>query len=102
MLQPITEEIVLEVTGVTRHTHYPKGYGGDSETLTMIKLSHNPHGTAGLRSATITIPGDLPIGTRFKLTIEQADEVTAATIHRGALPIIDDSRQLKGTGGDIQ
>lgn len=100
MTEPITETLVLEVTGVDKKTWYPRGYSEPSETLTMIKLSSGDQDS--IRRAEIAIPGDLPLGTRFKVTIKQADEVTAATIHRGALPIIDESRQLKGTGGDIQ
>ena len=98
----ITETIILEVTGVSKQTWYPNGYTKPSETLTMIQLTVNVSGQEGLRSASVRIPGDLPLGTRFKLNIEQLDDVTAATIHRGALPIIDDSKQLRGTSGDVQ
>lgn len=95
----VEETIILEVTGVDRKTWYPNGYSNPPETLTMMRLST---GDSGLRTAVLTIPGDLPLGTRFTLTVTQLDDVTAATIHRGALPIIDDSKKLKGTTDDIQ
>ncbi len=98
----ITETIVLEVTGVDKKTWYPNGYMKPGETLTMIKLTTNTGNQEGLRSASVMIPGELPLGTRFKLTVEQVDDVTSATIHRGALPNIDESRYLKGSEEDVQ
>ena len=98
----ITETIILEVTDVSTKTHYPMGYDKPSETLTMIRLCHNEGGRESNRQADIVIPGNLPIGTRFKLNIEQVDEVTSATIHRGALPNIDESKLLRGTKDEIQ
>ena len=99
MAEKITETIVLEVTGVDQRTYYPHGYSSAAETITTISLTHNKHGQdSALRSASITIPGNLPLGTRFKLTIEQIDEVTSATIHRGALPVIEDRKLIQGDG----
>lgn len=95
----ITETIVLEVTAVSKRTWYPNGYSKPSQELTMIRLAT---GGEGIRSAEVSIPGDLPMGTRFKLVVEQIDEVTAPTIYRGALPIIDDSKQLAGSTEDVQ
>lgn len=102
MSQQITDTLVLEVTGVKDVVHHPYGYGKPSERLTTILLTHNAGDYSAIRSASITIPGNLPIGTRFKVTIEQVDTVEAATIHRGALPVIDDSLQLKGGNDEIQ
>lgn len=99
-MERITEVIHLEVTGVDRRTYYPNGYSKPADTLTVITLNHNNNGSeSALRSASISIPGNLPLGTRFKLTIEQVDEVTPATIHRGALPVIEDRKLIEG--GDI-
>ena len=66
----------------------------------MLTLSINTGMRDGLRSAAISIPGDLPLGTRFKLTVEQIDEVVSATIRRGALPTIEDDRLIGD--GEIQ
>jgi len=102
MADKINDTIMLEVTGVDKRTYYPKGYSGDAETITTISLTHNKHGQdSALRSADITIPGNLPLGTRFKLTIEQVDEVTPATIHRGALPVIEDHKLIEGGDGGV-
>lgn len=99
MSEKITETVMLEVTGVSQQAYYPKGWAEPSETITKITLSHNAHGTDSvLRSASVTIPGNLPLGTRFKLTIEQIDEVTSATIHRGALPNVVDHKLVEGGG----
>ena len=96
MTTKITDTIVLEVTGVDRKTYYPNEYAKPAETQTFITLST---GRDTLRTATISIPGNLPLGTRFKLTVEQIDDVTSATIHRGALPIIEDRKLIEGDGG---
>lgn len=101
-MEKISEVIVLEVTGVDQRTYYPHGYAKPAETLTTITLTHNASGTGSLRRAEVTIPGNLPLGTRFKLTVEQVDDVTAATIHRGALPIVEDHRLIEGGGGEVQ
>ena len=98
----ITDTMVLEVSGVKEQRHHPYGFSKPAENLTTILLTHNASDYAAIRSASITIPGNLPIGTRFKVTIEQVDEVTSATIHRGALPIIDDSKQLMGASEELQ
>jgi len=102
MADKITETIVLEVTGVDQRTYYPHGWSKPAENITTISLTHNKGGQESvLRSASVTIPGNLPLGTRFKLTIEQIDEVTSATIHRGALPIVEDRKLIEG-GEEIQ
>ena len=97
-MDKITETIVLEVTGVDQRSYYPNGYNKPAQILTMIRLTHNAEGGDGLRAATINIPGNLPLGTRFKVAIEQIDDVSAATIHRGALPVIEDAKLLAGEG----
>jgi|SRR5579859_327699 len=98
MAKRITETITLEVTGVDQRTYYPNGYAKPTEVITQITLSAKE---SPLRSASVTIPGNLPLGTRFKLTIEQVDDVTPATIHRGALPIIEDHKLIEGSDGGV-
>lgn len=93
----VTETFVCEVNGVSRQQWYLHGYSKPATEYTAISMQQNTQGqTPAIRTCTITLPADLPIGTRFKVTVEQVDEVTAATIHRGALPIIDDRKQIEG------
>ena len=96
-MDKITETIVLEVTNVDSKTWYPKGYGAPSERITLITLKHDGE----YRKAEIKIAGNVPLGTRFKLEISQIDDVTPATIHRGALPIIEEANLLTGTADEV-
>ena len=100
MNQPekINETIVLEVTSVDQRTHYPKGYGKPAERVTFITLEHD----GPTRKAEIKIIGDLPLGTRFRVDIVQLDDVTPATIQRGALPVIEDKNLLPADNSDVQ
>ena len=85
----IIETFFTEVTGVSRQTRYLQGYGKPATEYTAISLSSELRGGdhSPIRTCAISLPGDLPIGTRFKVTVEQVDEITPATIHRGALPV---------------
>ena len=98
MADPIVETIVLEVTEVQQKTWYPKGYSGKSERITLLTLTYSGE----YRKAELTIAGNLPLGTRFQLDIKQIDEVTPATIQRGALPIIEDKNLLTGGNDEVQ
>ena len=99
-MDKITDEMILEGTGVKEQIHHPFGYGKPADKITTILLTHNTGDYGVIRSASGTIPGNLPIGTRFKITIEQVDEVTSATIKRGALPNIIEDKLL--VEGDLQ
>jgi hypothetical protein len=97
MSNMVTETFVCEVNGVSRESKYLQGYGKPPTNYTAVSMEQSTQGqTEPIRSCRITLPADLPIGTRFKVTVEQVDEVTAATIHRGALPVIDDRKQIEG------
>ena len=96
--EKITEQILLEVTEVSQKTWYPNGYGKGSERITIITLAYDGE----YRKAEIKIAGNVPLGTRFELNIKQIDDVTPATIHRGALPIIEDKNLLAGGNEDVQ
>lgn len=102
-MQRITETFYAEVTRVERKSKYLNGYGHPPTEFTAISAKSVTTGDdEGLRGVQFTLPGDLPVGTRFKVVIEQVDEVTAATIHRGALPEIKDSKLIKGGDGGVQ
>lgn len=92
----ITETIIFEVTGVKQESYYPEGYAKPAKQLTMLKISANPQLNAGLRGGELALPGNLPLGTRFKVTLEQIDDVESATITRGALPNIVDRKLIEG------
>ena len=98
MSEPITETIVLEVTEVSQRTWYPNGYSKPSERITLLQLQYQGE----YRKAEIVIAGNLPLGTRFQLDIKQIDTVDSATIHRGALPTIEENKLLKGERSDVQ
>lgn len=93
----ITETLYGEVVGASRDTRYLEGYGKPPTVCTQVKIKFGDNDNA-LRVAAVRIPGDLPIGTRFKLELSQVDEVTPATIHRGAIPRIDAAIE----GGDAK
>lgn len=94
----ITEILYGEVTRVENKTEYLNGYDKPPVKYTAINISSiKQDNQSGIRAASITIPGNLPCGVQFKITVEQIDEVTPATINRGALPIIKDSKLIEGT-----
>lgn len=97
-MKPVTETFVCEVDGVSRQSRYLNGYGKPATEFVAVSLRAGNNGADGgpLRTCHISFPADLPIGTRFKVTVEQIDEVTTAVIHRGALPEIREYKQLDG------
>lgn len=93
----ITETMYGEVTGIERTQSYLSGYGKPVTVYTKLKIKFGDNDTS-LRAAWVTVPADLPIGTRFRLTLEQVDEVTAATIHRGVIPQLEEAIEGKVAG----
>ena len=100
MKQPekIIDTLILEVTNCEEKSTRPNGWSKPAVDMTFITLKHR----SDIRPAQIVIPGNLPIGTRFKMVVEQIDEVTCATIQRGALPIIEDRNLLAGGNDEVQ
>lgn len=88
MTSKIKDEMIVEVTEVEAKNDRLHGYDQPATKYRKLTLSGNGDIYNAMRSAKVSIPGDAPIGTRFKLTIEQIDEVTPATIIRGAIPNI--------------
>ena len=86
----ITETMYGEVIGVERTERYLSGYGKPATVYTAVKIKFGAE-EKSLRAGYVTLPADLPIGTRFRLDITQVDEVTSATIHRGAVPRLEEA-----------
>jgi hypothetical protein len=95
----ITETLVCEVTNVEHNSRYLNGYSKPAVEFNSIELTGGSDSGGILRAAKITVPGELPIGTRFRVIIEQIDTVEPATIRRGALPNIVDEKLLDGGEG---
>jgi hypothetical protein len=98
MANKIKDEIIVEVTEVKQKSEHLQGYDKPTTKFTEITMSSGGNQYSGMRYATVRIAGDVPIGTRFRVIVEQVDEVTAATIFRGTLPnVVEAPAQLKSS-----
>jgi hypothetical protein len=94
-MERIKEELILEVTGQRQaeQNDYSK-IPVKTTRYVAITMNLNADSYGSKRSASITIPGNAPIGTRFKVTIEQVDDFNEVIIQRASLPPIQDGKLL--------